>query len=45
MFANPPTKHAIDARQEDSLTIYELTNTVQLDGQLDNAKAKDPFKL
>ena len=34
---------AFDAWQEYNLTIYKLTDTVQFEGQLDNAK--DPFKL
>ena len=34
---------AFDAWQEYNLTIFKLTDTVQFEGQLDNAK--DPFKL
>ena len=43
MFAKSRTYRAIDAWQEYNLTIYKLTDTVQFEGQLDNAK--DPFKL
>ena len=43
MFAKSHTYHAIDAWQKYSLTIYKLTDTVQFEEQLDNAK--DPFTL
>ena len=43
MFAKPHTYRALDAWQDNSLTIYKVTDTVQFEGQLDNKK--DPFEL